>query len=165
MKSSKKLSTGLPKVGEGKRGTQGHISYLLRQAQAAVRGALDVALQDCDVTAPQFLILNLIHAYSDISGADLARISRLTPQTVNMIIRNLEDKALIVRTAHHTHGRILSLALTDQGSEKLTICKRVAEGVEGRILETLSPIESKIVRQWLVGIAEMFLKNGEVSSE
>jgi hypothetical protein len=48
---------GTPVVGEGKRGTEGHIAYLLRQAHGAVRSALDSALAASDLTTPQFLVL------------------------------------------------------------------------------------------------------------
>jgi len=38
----------VPGPGEGKRGPEGHLGYLVRQAHAAVRGAMEKALADLD---------------------------------------------------------------------------------------------------------------------
>ena len=44
----------VPRLGEGKRGPEGHLGYLVRQANVAVRAAMEKALSDLDVTPPQF---------------------------------------------------------------------------------------------------------------
>ena len=79
-----------PPPGQGKRGEQGYLAYLLRQAQAATRLTMERALADLGVTPPQFVVLTMLRAYPGLSGADLARVALLTPQTVGVIIRNLE---------------------------------------------------------------------------
>ncbi len=79
-----------PLPGSGKRGENGHIAYLLRQAQAAARLTLERALADLGVTPPQFAVLTMLNAYPGLSGADVARVALLTPQTVGVIIGNLE---------------------------------------------------------------------------
>jgi hypothetical protein len=53
----------LPAPGSGKRGEDGHIAYLLRQAQAATRLTLERALADLGVTPPQFAVLTMLNAY------------------------------------------------------------------------------------------------------
>ena len=82
-----------PPPGQGKRGEKGYLAYLLRQAQAATRLTLERALADLGVTPPQFAVLTMLKAYPGLSGADLARVALLTPQTVGVIIRNLERAA------------------------------------------------------------------------
>ena len=86
-----------PAAGVGRRGIHGHLPYLLRQANAVTRLALDRALADLEMTLPQFSALQMIGAYQPLSSADLARLTWLTPQTVNTIVRNLETRAAIVR--------------------------------------------------------------------
>ena len=89
-----------PPPGQGKRGEKGYLAYLLRQAQAATRLTLERALADLGVTPPQFAVLTMLKAYPGLSGADLARVALLTPQTVGVIIRNLErDGAIQKKTA------------------------------------------------------------------
>ena len=46
-----------PPPGEGKRGEQGHLAYLLRQAQAATRLTIERALAELGVTSAQFVVL------------------------------------------------------------------------------------------------------------
>ncbi|MGC2778930.1 MAG: MarR family transcriptional regulator, partial [Bradyrhizobium sp.] len=49
-----------PSPGEGKRGEDGYLAYLLRQAQAAVRLSLDRALTSTGLTHPQFVVLTML---------------------------------------------------------------------------------------------------------
>src|SRR4051812_39012866 len=90
----------IPRPGEGKRGPEGHLGYLLRQASVALRTAMDRALVGHGLTSPQFAVLTMIVAYPGASGADLARLTFLTPQTINVIVRNLERDGAIEKTAH-----------------------------------------------------------------
>jgi MarR family len=101
-----------PPPGEGKRGEGGYLAYLLRQAQAATRLTMERALADLGATPPQFIVLTMLKAYPGLSGADLARVALLTPQTVGVIIRNLERSGAIRKTPHPVHGRILQWTLT-----------------------------------------------------
>jgi DNA-binding MarR family transcriptional regulator len=142
-----------PEAGEGRRGTSGHIAYLLRQACGAARLAHDAALAEAGLTTPQFLVLNLLDAYPHASGAELARVAHLTPQTVNLIVRKLERDRLIARTSHRTHGRILCLELTSEGRARLKRCKSLADAVERRLLGLLDPQAEAKVRRWLVDVA------------
>ena len=151
-------SRSVPAAGEGKRGAEGHIAYLLRQAHGAVRFALDAELAQAGLTTPQFLILNLLDTYPGASGADLARIAQLTPQTVNLIVRKLERDRLIARKEHETHGRVLRMELTDAGTQCLRQCKRLADRVESRILDLLGPRAEPEVRRWLAAVAAALLR-------
>src|SRR4029079_14938693 len=118
----------IPAPGEAKRGPQGHLGYLLRQAGVGRRWAVDRVLADLAVTTPQFAVLTMIVAYPGLSGADLARLTFLTPQTINVIVGNLERDGAIEKSSHATHGRILRLNATPKGRALLKRCRaRVAE--------------------------------------
>jgi len=149
----------VPAAGEGKRGTEGHIVYLLRQAHGAVRLTLDSALAEVNLTTPQFLVLNLLDAYPGASGAELAGIAQLTPQTVNLIVRKLEHDKLVARREHESHGRVLRIELTNAGGTRLRRAKRLADGVEGRILALLDPDTEPKVRRWLAATAVTLLRS------
>jgi DNA-binding MarR family transcriptional regulator len=144
---------GVPVVGEGRRGTEGHIAYLLRQAGGAVRWALDGALAREGLTSPQFLVLTLLQAYPGISGAELARLTQLTPQTINLVVRKLERDALVGRAPHEAHGRVLRLQVTATGRRRLARCRQLADEVEQRMLALLDARSDPVVRRWLVGVA------------
>jgi DNA-binding MarR family transcriptional regulator len=143
----------VPPIGAGKRGPEGHIGYLLRQAQAAMRLAYDASLAELRLTAPQFLVLTLLDAYPGASGAELARTAQLTPQTMNLIVRKLEREALIARGEHETHGRVLRLTLTTKGTTRLRQAKALSDKIERRILALTEPDTERKLRRWLVDVA------------
>ena len=142
-----------PPPGEGKRGEQGHLAYLLRQAQAATRLTIERALAELGVTSPQFVVLTMLRAYPGLSGADLARVALLTPQTVGVIIRNLERDGAIKKTPHPIHGRVLQWTLTRRGAVLLGKCRRHVQAVERRLASGLSAKALAAVRRWLSKIA------------
>lgn len=142
-----------PPPGQGKRGEQGYLAYLLRHAQAAARLTLERALADLDVTPPQFVVLTMLKAYPGLSGADLARVALLTPQTVGVIIRNLERDGAIRKTPHPVHGRLLQWTLTQRGQTLLEKCRRHAMALERRLMTGLSATAEVTVRRWLSNIA------------
>jgi DNA-binding MarR family transcriptional regulator len=149
-----------PLPGSGKRGEQGHIAYLLRQAQAATRLTLERALADLGVTTPQFAVLTMLNAYPGLSGADVARVALLTPQTVGVIIGNLERDGAIKRTPHPVHGRVLQWTLTRRGSDLLDKCRRRVNAVERRLVAGLGAKAETVIRRWLSKIAADLHEDG-----
>jgi DNA-binding MarR family transcriptional regulator len=149
-----------PPPGQGKRGEKGYLAYLLRQAQAAARLTLERALADLGVTPPQFAVLTMLKAYPGLSGADLARVALLTPQTVGVIIRNLERDGAIRKTPHPVHGRVLQWTLTRRGETLLGKCRRHAKALERRLMAGLSAKGRVTVRRWLSRIAADLQQDG-----
>lgn len=143
----------LPPPGEGKRGEQGYFGYLLRQASAASRLTLERALAELGATPPQFVVLTMLKAYPGLSGADLARVALLTPQTVGVIIRNLERDGAIKMTPHPVHGRVLQWTLTRRGLTLLEKCRKHALALERRLAAGLSAQAQSTVRRWLARVA------------
>jgi DNA-binding MarR family transcriptional regulator len=144
----------VPRLGEGKRGPEGHLGYLVRQANSAVRAAMEKVLADLEVTPPQFAVLTMIVSYPGLSGADLARLTFLTPQTINVIVGNLEKAGAIEKSAHASHGRILQLTATAKGQALLKRCRARVMEVEDRIGGLVGRDEERVVRRWLSAVAE-----------
>jgi DNA-binding MarR family transcriptional regulator len=152
-KISAPASVRPPPPGRGKRGEKGYLGYLLRQAQAASRLTLERALEDLGVTPPQFAVLTMLKAYPGLSGADLARVALLTPQTVGVIIRNLERSGAIRNTPHPVHGRVLQWTLTRRGAALLGKCRRHVRALERRLAAGLTARSQVTVRRWLSNLA------------
>jgi DNA-binding MarR family transcriptional regulator len=143
----------IPAIGEGKRGESGHIGYLLRQASNAHRIRMEHALAEQDVTLPQFSVLTMLAAYPGASGADLARLSLLTPQTMSVIVGNLERAGYITRSPHAVHGRIQLIEISDAGRELVAKCRSRVNSVENQLLADTTPEEEAVIRRWLVRAA------------
>jgi len=144
---------GLPRPGEGKRGEEGYVGYLLRQAAGAYRNRCERDLKDLGITTAQFTVMTMIAAYPGHSGADLARIALLTPQTVSVIIANLEKSGLVSRSPHAVHGRIQQLDLTDAGRDRLAAARKKIHALDGALRHSLSKEDEQVVRRWLVAVA------------
>jgi DNA-binding MarR family transcriptional regulator len=142
-----------PPPGQGKRGERGYLAYLLRQAQAATRLRMERALAELGVTPPQFIVLTMLRAYPGLSGADVARVALLTPQTDGVIIRNLERDGAIKKTPHPVHGRVLQWTVTRRGGTLLDKCRRHAMALERLLTAGLGAKTQNTVRRWLSKIA------------
>lgn len=151
----KALNTPVPAIGEGKRGESGHIGYLLRQAHAAHKIRMERALQDIGLTLPQFSVLTMLAAYPGASSADLAKLSLLTPQTMSVIIGNLERAGLVTRRPHAEHGRIRVIEITDTGLQLLARGKSAVNAVESALTAGMTPGAERAVRRWLVQVAKL----------
>jgi DNA-binding MarR family transcriptional regulator len=151
--SAEKAAVRVPAAGEGKRGEQGYLGYLLRQAHAAVRLKMERTLADLGVTSPQFAVLTMLNAYPGLSGADVARLTFLTPQTVGVIIRNLDRDGAIVMTPHPVHGRIQQWTLTPRGATLLKACRERVIELEKRLARGLDAKAEASIRHWLADVA------------
>jgi DNA-binding MarR family transcriptional regulator len=149
-----------PPPGHGTRGEKGHLGYLLRQAQAATRLTLERSLDDLRVTPPQFAVLTMLRAYPGLSGADLARVALLTPQTVGVIIRNLERDGAIRKTPHPVHGRVLQWSLTRRGGTLLDKSRQRVVALERRLVAGLGAKAQATIRRWLSKIAADLQQDG-----
>lgn len=152
MKSGKSVPP-VPAPGDGKRGEEGYLGYLLRQAAHVSRLHMEQALADVGITHPQFIVLTMIGAYPGLSGADIARLALLTPPTVSVIIRNLKRSGLVTSRQHKSHGRIQQLEITGAGKRKLKSCRGHVTEAEAQLAMDLSATELKVVRKWLAAVA------------
>jgi DNA-binding MarR family transcriptional regulator len=161
MSKSRRPGTSIPEVGEGNRGETGHIGYLLRQAHATHKTRMERALQPMGLTLPQFSVLTMLAAYPGASGAELARLSLLTPQTMSVIVGNLERAEMVSRRPHEAHGRIQIIDITDAGRELLVRCKSAVQAAETALLSGVIHVDEVAVRRWLVQVA----KNHDIDRE
>ena len=143
----------VPGTGEGKRGPDGYAGYLLRQAAQAHRSYIENSLAPLGLTLPQFSVLTMLQAYPGCSNADLSRLSLLTPQTVSLIVSNLQKAGTIQREKHATHGRIQQIVLTEHGKTLLHQARIQVMQAEQEIMSGYSEDEQQTIRRWLSDLA------------
>ena len=153
-----------PDVGEGYRGVEGHSGYLLRQAWYAFRNAMDAALREEGLSGAQYAVLSVLARDPGMSGADLARVCNTTPQAMNGVLVTLERDALVTRSAHPAHGRILQVFLADEGRRRLDRATPRVRAVERTIETGLTDAEVGVVKGWLVDAARR-LDSGATARE
>ena len=113
--------------------------YLIKRAQAALHAQMARALHEHGITLAQFAVLTALAEEPGLSNAELARRAFITPQSMNENLRELEQRAWIIRSHHPTHGRIRQTELTEQGRATLQDCDAAVTAIEQRMLADLDP--------------------------
>ena len=139
---------------------------LMKRILIHFRGQMDELLRPQGVTIAQLQVLYAIRNAPGSSGAQLARDCYVTPQTVQALLKHLEDGGFIVRGKDKVNDRIVTASLTGAGerlmesAEKtaLTIQERLWQGVPDSDLSQLN----ELLMQCLGNIAPESLN--EISS-
>lgn len=140
-------------IGEGFRGPDGRLGYLLRQAQHALWLTLEDALHPLGITAAGFGVLRLVEVEPGSSGADLAFDSMYRPQATHEMLVALEADGLIERLPDPRDKRRRLVYLTPRGAEVLAEAHRRAIAIEERMMSGLTETERSTFRTWLVRAA------------
>ncbi|MFI7241109.1 MarR family winged helix-turn-helix transcriptional regulator [Streptomyces qinglanensis] len=104
-------------------------SYL-KDASNALMAAKHAVLKPAGLTVPQYAALLQLAENPGMPAAALARACRVTAPTMNTILKNLEQRALITRTPHAWHRNVLETRLTELGTDTLARADEGAVRVE-----------------------------------
>lgn len=89
----------------------------IKRAEQALIATKTAALKPAGLTVPQYSALLHLAENPGISAAAVARLSGVTPPTMNTVLTNLQDRGLVERTPHEWHKNVLETRLTDEGRE------------------------------------------------
>jgi DNA-binding MarR family transcriptional regulator len=117
------------------------VGYMLKRAATTLRYALDATLRPMDLSVPQYACLELLGRQSGLSNADLARGAFVTRQSMNGVLRGLEERGLVTRPVTAPSGRALPGQLTAAGRRRLRVASAKVRSVEKQMLATLSPAQ------------------------
>jgi DNA-binding MarR family transcriptional regulator len=109
--------------------------YLLKRAELAVRGCVEVALREVELTPSQYFILLLVKLGDATSSAELARSMGILPQSMTELIAPLEGMRAITRGPDPNNNRILRIALTAAGERLFAKATDIAIRLERELLE------------------------------
>lgn len=129
--------------------TTDSLGYLIKRTQQALRYAMDRALNEIDLTTPQYAALNGLSKEQGLSNAELARRCFVTPQTMHQIVRGLESRNLIQRSQHPEHGRIQQAHVTAEGKRLLSTAHEIVSSIEKVMTQALSGEEVERVGEGL----------------
>ncbi|MFK0290545.1 MarR family winged helix-turn-helix transcriptional regulator [Streptomyces sp. NPDC090442] len=116
-----------------------HVGYLIKRAQAALRGAMDKVLRAHGLTVPQYATLELLAVRPGLSNAELARATFVTRQSANVVLRGLQEAGLITRPTTADHGRARPTHLTEEGHDRLAAVQAAVYAIEQRMVEAVPP--------------------------
>jgi DNA-binding MarR family transcriptional regulator len=119
------------------------IGYVLKQVSTALRAAMDAVLRPLDLTVPQYACLEQLGQRPGLSNAELARAVFVTRQSMNLVLRGLQDRGLLTRPDVADLGRARPTELTDAGRRLLRSASVAVRDVERRMLTPLSPADQQ----------------------
>jgi DNA-binding MarR family transcriptional regulator len=139
-----------PLIGQRYRGVEGRSGFLLRQAWQELRAAMELALREHRLTPAQYGALSVLARDPGLSGADLARATDISAQSMNGVLASLERAGLVERRPHPTHGRIREVFLTTAGQDRLDAATPAVKALEEAIEAGHTDAEVAAVKAWLV---------------
>ena len=123
--------------------------YLLKRAELAVRGCVEVALGAVGLTPSQYFSLFLVKSGEATSSAELARSMGVLPQSMIELIAPLEKSGAIVRRPDPANNRILRIEVTAAGEKLFAKGTEAAIRIERELLLDFDTRELAAVNRFL----------------
>ncbi len=127
---------------------ESRLGTFVKRAEQALMAAKAQALKPFGLSVPQYATL-LALSHASLSGAQLARICYVTPQSMASMLATLESKKLIERTPTDVHAQVLLAQLTRAGHSTFRKANQAALAVERRLSAAFTDEEDKLVRELL----------------
>lgn len=113
------------------------IAYLIGRLDHVLNRRIRDALAPWDVTAAQYTALSVLNSHGQLSNAQLAERSMVSPQSANEMVKLMQTRGWITRESAVSHGRIIHLSLTPKGETLLRQCDAAVVQVERALLAEL----------------------------
>jgi DNA-binding MarR family transcriptional regulator len=121
---------------------EAQVGHLLRRAHQRATAIFMAELGDrFDLTPTQYAALVKLHDAGEQSQNQLGRLTAMDPATAQGVIRRLEERRLVERTADIGDRRRSRLRLTDDGRALAAAAMARGAGVSAATLAPLSPAE------------------------
>jgi DNA-binding MarR family transcriptional regulator len=125
------------------------ISYVVARLERALRRNINQRVRGYGLTTLQYTLLSVLRSSSRLSNAQLARRAYMTPQAINEVLRALEEKGLVCRSADPRHGLIRPASLTEEGHRVVALCDRAVDEMEEEMLSDLDGPSRERLLEWL----------------
>jgi DNA-binding MarR family transcriptional regulator len=129
----------------------------LRAGDLALMAAKTRVLKPFGLSVPQYAALHAL-SVAPLSGAQLARVCCVTPQSMATMLAALEHRGLITRTRSEVHGMVLIASLTAEGQAIFEGADAAALAVEAELSATFTDEEEAALRE-LLGRATRALRS------
>jgi len=130
------------------------LGHLLHRLASALRSDVTTeVLEPLGLTFPQYICLRILSQRPGQSNAELAREVAVSPQAMNIVVRSLQQRALVARPDSVSSGRSLPIDLSREGRALLARTDDGIRAAEQRVLGTLSERDRTELRRILAELA------------
>ncbi|MGQ0838314.1 MarR family winged helix-turn-helix transcriptional regulator [Actinokineospora sp.] len=132
----------------------------IRGADHALSTETAALLREIDLSVRQYSTMLILADSPGMSGAHLARVCLVTPQSMAAILAKLSSRNLIERAPSQVHERVLLARLSDEGWTLLRKAEALTKSANELLTSTLRPNERKQLCDYLQRITDAFAENG-----
>lgn len=123
------------------------VCYLIGRLDHALNRRIRDALTPLGLTVSQYTALSFLESQAQISNAQLAERTLISPQSANEMIKQMEKKGWVEREPDPSHGRIVRLSLTPAGQSLLDAAHNHVARLEAGMLAKLSATQRNALHQ------------------
>lgn len=124
---------------------------LISLLEKTMRRTITETIAPLNLTLQQYVTLTILNNNDKISNAELAKLSFISPQSANEMVKNMEQKGLLLRRSDPNHGRIIHLYLNAKGKRVLDKADRAVVEIEQSLLDTIAVKDREKFRNQLIG--------------
>jgi DNA-binding MarR family transcriptional regulator len=132
-----------------------HLGYWLRLVSNHVSGNFARALQERSVSVAEWVALNQIQRWADMTPAKLADAMGMTRGAISKVLDKLQEKKWISRMTSEEDNRVHFLSLTPQGRRVLPELGTIADENDEHFFGALDPREQTTLRSLLSKLADV----------
>ncbi|SCK30097.1 MarR family winged helix-turn-helix transcriptional regulator [Vogesella sp. LIG4] len=125
------------------------IAYLIGRLDHVLSRRMRDSLLPLGLTVQQYTTLSFLCTQGQLSNAQLAERSLISPQSANEMVKMMEGKGWIEREPDPSHGRIIQIRLTEAGKVLLYQCDAAVAQLEAVMLAELGDEERPLFHQQL----------------
>lgn len=123
--------------------------YLMKSAESVIRSQTDALMSGELVTTMQYVALGVLQQHEHLSGAELARLSFVKPQSMQDIIRALEAKGLIERRRRAENRREMMISISPAGRDLMDALEPRMAALDDALVDGFSDAEVSALRGML----------------
>ena len=130
------------------------IAYLAWQLAQAVAARVERDVRRLGLSGAQSLALIILRLSPELSVADIARRTQMTPQSMGTAIKDLISSGLVQATPSTTDKRIKRLSLTSDGKQEAARADEFVSRVTDDMLSALDPGQQTNAREIMTRMLE-----------
>lgn len=138
------------------------IQMLLMRSGHLLKYQMFSLLEQYDMNPGQVGILFILERYGNLSQRQLARIAGISPPSMTVALRKMEEKGLIVRTPDADDQRKIRIDLTDAGRARIGDMRQLLYRTQERMLDGFCEEEKLLLRRFLLQIEDNILHSGDM---
>lgn len=116
-------------------------------------------MEDVGLKPSQAGVLFVLNCEGRLSQRELAEKIGITPPSMTVALRKLEDQGYIVKEPDKEDQRIIRILLSDKGKECIEELKEIMDSMEELLFQGISPEEKMFFRRLILEMRKNLLKS------